>query len=130
MGTYVETTTDMEFMNSLARQVDDNFVDFTAQYSEDAAVHLNNSDVYVILSEDEANLMTDVLYTDIVNWLVDYKRCIGDDAHDFIRQHLHDNAANPFGQFYILYKIHKGKKNGRWPTRPVCSDVSSLTHVD
>ena len=100
----------------------------TEQYSEDAAVHLNNSDVYVILSEDEANLMTDVLYTDIVNWLADYKRCIGDDAHDFIRQHLRDNAAHPFGQFYILYKIHKGKKNGRWPTRPVCSDVSSLTH--
>ena len=43
MGTYVETTTDMEFMNSLARQVDDNFVDFTAQYSEDAALLLESA---------------------------------------------------------------------------------------
>jgi hypothetical protein len=28
----------------------------------------------------------------------------------------------------VLYKIHKGKKNGHWPTRPVCADVSSLPH--
>jgi hypothetical protein len=34
----------------------------------------------------------------------------------------------PFGQFYVMYKIHKGMKNGKWPTRPVCSDVSSLPH--
>ena len=27
-----------------------------------------------------------------------------------------------------MYKIHKGIKNGRWPTRPVCSDVTSLPH--
>ena len=46
MGTYVETTTDMEFMNSLARQVDDNFVDFTAKYSEDAALLLETAKVF------------------------------------------------------------------------------------
>jgi Fic family protein len=46
MGTYVETTTDMEFINSLARQVDDNFVDFTAQYSEDAALLLESAKDY------------------------------------------------------------------------------------
>lgn len=43
-------------------------------------------------------------------------------------KHLHDNHDNPFGQFYILYKIHKGMKKGCWPTRPVCPDVSSLSH--
>jgi hypothetical protein len=37
-------------------------------------------------------------------------------------------SPSPFGQFYVLYKIHKGMKNGRWPTRPVCSDVSSIPH--
>ena len=46
MGTYVETTTDMEFINSLARQVDDNFVDFTAHYSEDAALLLESAKDY------------------------------------------------------------------------------------
>jgi len=39
-----------------------------------------------------------------------------------------NNSEHPFGQFYIMYKIHKGQKNNRWPTRPVCSDVSSLQH--
>ena len=38
------------------------------------------------------------------------------------------NAASPFGQFYALFKIHKGMKDGAWPTRPVCSDVTSLAH--
>lgn len=46
----------------------------------------------------------------------------------YIRHHIHANQNNPYGQFYITYKIHKGMKNGRWPTRPVCSDVSSLPH--
>ena len=46
----------------------------------------------------------------------------------YIQQHLQHNQQNPFGQFYITYKIHKGLKNNKWPTRPVCSDVSSLPH--
>eukprot|EP00956_Cyclotella_meneghiniana_P041385 scaffold225046_cov56-Cyclotella_meneghiniana.AAC.2 len=100
----------------------------TEQYLEDAAVHLNNKDVYEILSEEEAILLTDVLHTNIIDWLKEYKSNIGIDAYDFIHEHLHKNLAHPFGQFYILYKIHKGMKKGRWPTRPVCSDVSSLTH--
>ena len=37
-------------------------------------------------------------------------------------------AKSPFGQFYLQYKIHKGKKNVVLPTRPVCSDVSSISH--
>eukprot|EP00804_Cyclotella_cryptica_P017525 CCRYP_006707-RA/>CCRYP_006707-RA protein AED:0.37 eAED:0.37 QI:0/-1/0/1/-1/1/1/0/143 len=40
-----------------------------------------------------------------------------------------NNLENLFGQFYITYKIHKGQTNNRWPTRPVCSDVSSLEHM-
>lgn len=100
----------------------------TEQYLEDAAVHLNNKDVYEVLSEEEALLLTDVLHTNIIDWLKEYKSNIGKDAYDFIHEHLHNNLAHPFGQFYILYKIHKGMKNDRWPTRPVCSDVSSLTH--
>ena len=100
----------------------------TEQYSEDAAIHLNNRDVYEVLSEEDAILLTDVIHTEIKNWLREYKSCIGTDAHMFIEEHLKNNVDNPFGQFYILYKIHKGFKNGHWPTRPVCSDVSSLTH--
>eukprot|EP00804_Cyclotella_cryptica_P005818 CCRYP_000116-RA/>CCRYP_000116-RA protein AED:0.39 eAED:0.47 QI:0/0/0/1/0/0/3/0/287 len=46
----------------------------------------------------------------------------------YIRHHMISNQINPYGQFYLTYKIDKGMKNGRWPTRPVCSDVSSLPH--
>ena len=46
----------------------------------------------------------------------------------FIRSHMYTNRKHPFGLFYATYKIHKGIKNGHWPTRPVCSDVSSLPH--
>ncbi len=39
-----------------------------------------------------------------------------------------NNKKNTFGQFYVTYKIHKGQKDNRWLTRPVCSDVRSITH--
>jgi hypothetical protein len=65
-------------------------------------------------------LATDVLETDILNWLK---------KHKHIEDHMKSVSASPFGQFYILYKIQKGiGDNGRWPTKPVCSDVSSLVH--
>jgi hypothetical protein len=90
--------------------------------------HLTNKDVYEQLSETEALAAATALNSDIQTWLRTYKNVIGDQAYGFILNHLKDNTHSPFGQFYILYKIHKGKKNGRWPTRPVCSDVSSLPH--
>ncbi len=46
----------------------------------------------------------------------------------YIIQHMANNKKNPFGQFYGTYKIHKGQKDNRWPTRLVCSDVSSITY--
>eukprot|EP00956_Cyclotella_meneghiniana_P011148 scaffold15612_cov57-Cyclotella_meneghiniana.AAC.4 len=41
---------------------------------------------------------------------------------------MSEYSTSPFGQFYALYKIHKGTKDGAWPTRPVSSDITSLTH--
>jgi hypothetical protein len=39
-------------------------------------------------------------------------------------------APSPFGQFYIMYKIHKEQReDGSWPTRAVCSDVTSYPHI-
>ena len=46
----------------------------------------------------------------------------------FILKHVSDNKPSPFGQFYVTYKIHKPMTNGRYTTRPVCSDVTSLPH--
>jgi hypothetical protein len=99
------------------------------QYVEDCLVHLCNQQCYTRLSEDEAMAEVAMLEDKIEKWLDKYELTIGRMATKYIRKHLGANRKSPFGQFYILYKIHKGKKNGRWPTRPVCSDVTSLTHA-
>jgi hypothetical protein len=98
------------------------------QYVEDCLVHLRNQECYQRLTKEEALAAVAALETDIEDWLLRYKGVIGRDAANFISKPMEDNVESPFGQFYVLYKIHKEKKNGKWPTRPVCSDVSSLQH--
>lgn len=101
------------------------------QYVEDCLIHLCNRECYVQLSEEEALLAVDVLETDITNWLKSRKTrlMIDDMSRKYIANHMKSVSSSPFGQFYVLYKIHKGiGDDGRWPTRPVCSDVSSLAH--
>lgn len=100
------------------------------QYVKDCLRHLLNSEVYQQLSESEATLAAEELDAAIAKWLTTYRATIGRMAHKFIDDHRKDNSGSPFGQFYILYKIHKGKNNdGTWPTRHVCSDVTSLPHA-
>jgi hypothetical protein len=86
---------------------------------------------YVQLSREEALLATDLLETDILAWLKKYKHRIEDMPCKYIKERMKSVSASPFGQFYILYKIHKGiGDDGQWPTRPVCcSDVSSLARM-
>ena len=99
------------------------------QYVEDCLKHLRTKGVYRQLSAEEANASAEQLRKDILTWLTEYKRVIGNMSHDFIKNHIDDTASNPFGQFYVMYKVHKGKNDdGSWPTRPVCSDVSSVPH--
>eukprot|EP00956_Cyclotella_meneghiniana_P019570 scaffold33673_cov37-Cyclotella_meneghiniana.AAC.2 len=100
------------------------------QYIDDVLVHLCNEEVYEQLSEEEASLYADVVHADITEWLTKYRRTIGEHAYKFISGHINTNLDSPFGQFYILYKIHKGiGEDGKWPTRPVSSDVTSLPHA-
>ena len=100
------------------------------QYIEDVLVHLCNSEVYDRLTEEEALLRAKNLHKEILDWLKEYQCTIGDNAYWFISEHLTSNENSPFGQFYVLYKIHKGiGKDGKWPTRPVSSDVTSLPHA-
>jgi hypothetical protein len=70
-----------------------------------------------------------ILDEEIKAWLKKYKHAIGKNAVSYIEEHMIANNKSPFGQFYILYKIHKEKKNDCWTTRPVCSDVTSLPHA-
>jgi hypothetical protein len=64
----------------------------------------------------------------ISKWLKTNQTHINKMDSKYIRLHMLNNQQNPYGQFYITYKIHKGMKNNNWPTRPICSDVSSLQH--
>ena len=100
------------------------------QYIEDVLVHLCNEEIYEQMSEEDALFRADALHTEIKDWLSEYESLIGKHAHRFFSDHIDANLDSPFGQFYILYKIHKGKgADGKWPTRPVSSDVTSLPHA-
>ena len=99
-----------------------------SQYVEDCLKHLCNKDCYRQLTEEEANTAAKALSESIEIWVRRHRKKIGGHAAGFILNHMAENSSNPFGQFYILYKIHKGKKDNAWPTRPVCSDVTSLPH--
>ncbi|KAL7502226.1 hypothetical protein ACHAXN_000240, partial [Cyclotella atomus] len=99
------------------------------QYVEDCLVHLLNKDCYEQLSEENALLAVDLLEKQIKDWMKKWKHAVGEMPCTYIQNHMWSVKASPFGQFYVLYKIHKGiQDNGRWSTRPVCSDVSSLAH--
>jgi hypothetical protein len=100
------------------------------QYVQDILRHLSNEDVYQRLTENEATQLANNLRSEIEKWLEDYKRWIEAGPAHCISSHMAKNATSPSGQFYILYKIHKGAQDdGSWPTRPVCSDVTSYPHI-
>ncbi|KAL7516908.1 hypothetical protein ACHAWF_000090, partial [Thalassiosira exigua] len=44
---------------------------------------------------------------------------------NYLRKHLELTKDEPFGYFYLLYKLHKTPLK----TRPVCSDCASLPHA-
>ena len=98
------------------------------QYVEDGLIHLKNTEIYKQLTKQEAWDMAAEVKVLIEEWLEIHKDKLTKHERKYISKHLDENSSSPFGQFYILYKIHKGMKDGRWPTRPVCSDVSSLPH--
>ena len=85
------------------------------QYVEDCLKHLKNTECYKILTEEEAKQRISELEFFLDDWLERYKNTIESHAYKYIQQHISANSASPFGQFYALYKIHKGKKNGAWP---------------
>jgi hypothetical protein len=66
----------------------------------------------------------------IDDWLFEYEDVLEDDDHEYISSHLRTNQ-DPFGYFYLLYKIHKlpSLENVELcPTRPVCSSCGSIDH--
>jgi len=87
--------------------------------------HLLDKKAYQLLSEEVAWEMAKAAEKAIFKWLTTYRRLLDDSAWAFIYKKTKENALNPFGYFYLLYKIHKVPLK----TRPVCSDCASITHA-
>jgi len=89
-------------------------------------LHLNNSNIYEIITEAEASTAVRQLEGEIMNWISVARRRHGLDDHKYayLRHHTRANSKDPFSYFYLMYKVHKQRRsNGETPTRPVCSDV-------
>ena len=102
-----------------------------AQYLKDAMLHLNNNKIYEIISETEALTAVRQLEDEIMNWISVARRrhVLDDHEYAYLRHHTRANSKDPFSYFYLMYKVHKKKRsNGETPTRPVCSDVASITN--
>ena len=93
------------------------------RYIDDALKHLDDPTSYKLLTTAEATLAAEEIANAIRQWIIQYRSKIGDMAVKYIRQKMTDNK-DPFGFFYLLYKLHKTPIS----TRPVCSDCGSLLH--
>ena len=92
----------------------------------DALAHLNNGTTYAVLSEQQAKAEAHRLEGEIYQWTVEGREKGHLNAMEvkYICKHTSANAADPFGYFYLLYKVHKKILK----TRPVCSDCASITN--
>ena len=95
------------------------------KYIQDALVHLANRSTYEFIFEEEAQKRNQALHSEIFRWTVKFRKEVGDDTVAFLRAKLKESKKEPFGFFYLLYKLHKTPLK----TRPVCSDYASTPHA-
>ena len=95
-------------------------------YIKDGLKHLQNSAVYEFLSADEADAEASRLYNEIWSWSVEGNKnwALNKNELKYIRKHTTLNREDPWGYFYLMYKVHKKTLS----TRPVCSDCASITN--
>lgn len=96
------------------------------QYIRDALTHLQNSEIYEFLTEQEAAAEARRLSSEIMDWTVYGRRVksLSDMEIKYIRKYMGENSEDPHGYFYLMYKVHKDVLS----TRPVCSDCASITN--
>ena len=75
------------------------------------------------MTKREADAAAFRIKNEITSWISRHGQSISKSLKTFLRHHLKENAE-PFGYFYLLYKIHKNPMK----TRPVCSGSGSLLH--
>ena len=95
------------------------------RYIQDALVHLLDCSTYVIISERQARKEDDELRLDILDWIRKYRRLLPRGVRRYLEKKLEETKEDPFGYFYLLYKLHKSPVK----TRPVCSDCASTPHA-
>jgi hypothetical protein len=92
------------------------------QYVQDGLKHLNDATTWAPITADEAAALAVSLEAQVESWLETHDLALSEMETKYIRNHIKANRKDPFGYFYLLYKIHKEPIS----TRPVCSDVNSL----
>ena len=97
----------------------------TKQYIEMGLTHLLDPTTYTILSETQAYSDTADLRQQIFAWTQKHNRTLGTNVVNYIRHHINSTLEDPFGYFYLLFKLHKTPTS----SRPVCSDCASLPHA-
>ena len=97
------------------------------KYIEDGLIHLQNATTYKILSQTDAESENTELRKQIHRWTCKWRKLLKDSdvLYIYIRHRLRESEKDPFGYFYLLYKLHKNPVK----TRPVCSDCASMPHA-
>ena len=96
-----------------------------SKYIVDGLLHFRDDTTYQILSSKDVSQQDTDLRKAIQEWLVTWYRQSDTGAVAYIRKKLEETKDYPFGQFYLLYKLHKSP----FTTRPVCSDCASTPHA-
>ena len=97
----------------------------THVYQKDGLKHLTNTETYEIISEEQGKEDIAKLRHDIFKWTVRHRKVLSKSEVNYLRKWLEDTVEDPYGYFYLLYKLHKSPIS----TRPVCSDCASLPHA-
>jgi len=57
------------------------------------------------------------------------RHVLDDHEYAYLQHHTRGNAKDLYSYLYLMFKVHKKRRsNGETPTRPVCSDVASVTN--
>ena len=95
------------------------------RYIRDALKHLTNRSTYEILSTEQGWEDIRELKREIFGWILKHRRSLSKQEAAYLEKKLEITRLDPFGYFYLLYKLHKTPIS----TRPVCSDCGSLPHA-
>ena len=78
-----------------------------------------------VVPEEQALEDAEKLSAEIHEWTIKWRQNLTDMHVKYIRKKLKESKSDPFGYFYLLYKLHKTPIK----TQPVWSDCTSPPHA-